>query len=335
MRFAPIFLIAAASLAATTARGENAVPRNSGGSSSDRDRNHAGGAPAPSGASSSSQSSPSSSPSSSSPSASSSDSARPRTQAEKDHPRAGSGTGDRRNNRGHHGGGGYYGGHNGGGYWNGGIWVTGGCYDCYDPLYYPRYRSYRYYDDGVPVRVQVKPEETRVYVDGYYAGVADDFDGILQRLYISRGQHEIAMKLEGFRSHRFLVYGVPGRTIKLHYNMVQGSGDDAAEDLAGGHPPVLVPRGHDDDGEEEDDAPAAPVVRESGDSGKLSLDVRPGDAAVYIDGRLHPEAAEDEVRLASGLHRVEVVRPGYVSFERELEIRPGKTADLDVHLEKK
>jgi len=208
---------------------------------------------------------------------------------------------------------------------------------------YPAYGYYGYPDDSVPVRVQVKPEATRVYVDGTYAGVADDFDSILQRLYLTRGQHEIGLKLEGFRSHRFVVYGVPGRTIKLHYNMVQGSGEDEPEDLAGA--PVPSPLERNDDGDDDHDEAydaRPPMTRppderpaEHHDYGKLSLDVRPGDAAVYIDGRLFPEAGRDEVRLAGGLHRVEVVRPGYTSFERELEIRPGKTADLDVHLDKK
>jgi hypothetical protein len=337
MRSARIWLwIAAASLAAAPAGADNAKRRDGGSSSSqsssDRERNHAAGTSATAGGGSSTSSSSSSS-SSSSKSSDSTTSApsRPRTQAEKDHPIPGTGTGDRRDHRGRHGG--YHGGYGrGGGYWDGGIWVGGGCYDCYDPWYYPRYRyRHRHYDDSVGVRVQVKPEETRVYVDGYYAGVADDFDGILQRLYVSRGQHEIALRLEGFRSHRFVVYGVPGRTIKLHYNMVQGSGDDAAEDLAG--QPAVSPRDRDDDDDEDDDDRV--VYDSRGGFGKLSLDVRPDDASVYIDGKLYSEAGDDEVRLAVGVHRVEVVRPGYLSFEREVEIRPGKTADLDVHLEKK
>jgi hypothetical protein len=207
------------------------------------------------------------------------------------------------------------------------VWVNGGCYDCYDP-WYPRYRYAGYPDDSVAMRVQVKPSETRVYVDGYYAGVADDFDGLLQRLYLSRGEHEIGLKLEGFRSHRFVVYGVPGRTVKLHYNMVQGTGEDAPEDVAGN--PAVSPLDRDGDGEYD-----RPPGERRADFGRLSLNLSPEDSAVYIDGRLVPEAGQDEVRLAGGLHRLEVVRPGYLSFERELEIKPGKTADLDVQLEKK
>jgi hypothetical protein len=331
-------------LAASPAVADNAKAREGGGShasgGSDRQHEHAAGTSASGGSSTSSSSS-----------SSSSGPAHPVTRAERDHPSPGTGTGH------HHGG--YSGGHgrHGGGYWSGGVWIGGGCIDCYDPVYYPRYPypyypyPYRYhysYDESAAVRVQVKPEETRVYVDGYYAGIVDDFDGLLQRLYLPRGQHEIALKLEGFRSHRFVLYGVPGRTIKLHFNMVQGTGDDEPEDLAGAHVKSPVPppqaegdRDDDDDSGDKDEAyeerrpPVPPLPPMRGETGTLSLDVRPGDASVYIDGRAYQRAAREDVKLAGGLHRLEVVRPGYQSFEREVEIKPGKTADLDVHLEKK
>ena len=58
----------------------------------------------------------------------------------------------------------------------------------------------RYRDSG-SVRVIVEPEQARVYVDGYYAGIADDFDGIFQRLSIPPGRHEITVKLDGYRTH--------------------------------------------------------------------------------------------------------------------------------------
>ena len=35
------------------------------------------------------------------------------------------------------------------------------------------------------VKTDVTPKQTEVYVDGYYAGVADDFDGAFKRLHTS------------------------------------------------------------------------------------------------------------------------------------------------------
>jgi hypothetical protein len=61
----------------------------------------------------------------------------------------------------------------------------------YDPFYYPYYYpafGYRYgpyprygysqaYVPESALRLQVSPRNTEVFVDGYYAGVVDDFDG--------------------------------------------------------------------------------------------------------------------------------------------------------------
>ena len=43
------------------------------------------------------------------------------------------------------------------------------------------------------MRFDVKPNDASVYVDGYYAGVVDDFDGAFQRLRTAPGGHEIEL----------------------------------------------------------------------------------------------------------------------------------------------
>ena len=55
----------------------------------------------------------------------------------------------------------------------------------WDPGYYgyygygaPRYSAYGYDDDLGSVKLKVKPRDAEVYVDGYFAGHVDDFDGI-------------------------------------------------------------------------------------------------------------------------------------------------------------
>jgi hypothetical protein len=76
--------------------------------------------------------------------------------------------------------------------------------------YYPApapvaYMSYRDPDAG-SVRVQVQPSRTSVYVDGHLAGVADDFDGIGQALSLAPGRHELTLELDGYRTHRVMIY---------------------------------------------------------------------------------------------------------------------------------
>ena len=62
-------------------------------------------------------------------------------------------------------------------------------------------------------------------MDGYYAGIVDDFDGIFQRLNVPPGRHEITLKLEGYRTQHFKVYVPVDDTIKIHHDMVRGAGE--------------------------------------------------------------------------------------------------------------
>ena len=60
--------------------------------------------------------------------------------------------------------------------------------------------GYRLRAPDASVRLDVKPKEAEVYVDGYYAGVVDDFDGTFQRLRVEPGEHEIELWLDGYRT---------------------------------------------------------------------------------------------------------------------------------------
>jgi hypothetical protein len=267
------------------------------------------------------------------------------TDAQRRHPRAGTGTGDRFGR--FHGDRPYsYRSYYGSGFYPYNAFYFGypryfySGYYGYDP-YYARYGyGYGYghgYRDTGSLRVLVDPEKTRVYVDGYYAGIADDFDGIFQRLHISPGRHDITLKLDGYRTHHFRVYVPVGHTVKLHHDMVRGTGEDAAEVV--GQPDVVArPAGYarlEDDDEDEfarTDDRRGPA---SGDAGIVRLDVRPADASIYVDGAFHGTARDvDTVRLSPGRHRVEIVRPGYRTLERDVEVRPGETTDLSADLDR-
>jgi hypothetical protein len=90
--------------------------------------------------------------------------------------------------------------------------------------YYPRYYyEYGSYSAHASVRLLVEPSEAEVYVDGCYAGVVDDFDGIFQRLHLTPGTHEITLRLGGFQTWSAQVYAVPDRTVKLHHHMLPGA----------------------------------------------------------------------------------------------------------------
>lgn len=93
----------------------------------------------------------------------------------------------------------------------------------YGPYFGPAYGYGPYgpgfVDDTAAARLLVKPERTEVYVDGYRAGVADDYDGRFQSLRVPAGPHEIALYLDGHKTVREKVYLSTGSTFKLHHTM--------------------------------------------------------------------------------------------------------------------
>jgi hypothetical protein len=81
------------------------------------------------------------------------------------------------------------------------------------------YGPYRYMAYEAELKLDVQPNEASVYVDGYFAGTVDDFDGAFQRLKVVPGQHEIVVYLEGYRSIREKLYLGPNTSRKLARTM--------------------------------------------------------------------------------------------------------------------
>jgi hypothetical protein len=117
--------------------------------------------------------------------------------------------------------GGYYGGYGyydpwGYGYGYGGAGYGGYYGGYYDPWYggYPTYpqSSYTSSSDEGAIRLKIKPREAEVYVDGYYVGVVDDFDGIFQRLHVESGAHRIEVRAKGYETLEFEVRITPEHT---------------------------------------------------------------------------------------------------------------------------
>ncbi|MBX7186111.1 MAG: hypothetical protein K1Y01_13300 [Vicinamibacteria bacterium] len=98
----------------------------------------------------------------------------------------------------------------------------------YGAPYYGRVYGYRapvssydgdlYYGD---IRLLVNPRDAEVYVDGYYAGIVDDFDGRYQRLALEAGPHKIEVGGPGLESRVFDVYVDPSRTVDLRVDLLR------------------------------------------------------------------------------------------------------------------
>jgi hypothetical protein len=63
------------------------------------------------------------------------------------------------------------------------------------------------------LRLKIEPRDAEVFVDGYYVGVVDSYDGAFQKLELDAGNHKIELKANGFEPLEFDVVVPPGETV--------------------------------------------------------------------------------------------------------------------------
>ena len=96
--------------------------------------------------------------------------------------------------------------------------LFGGYYDPYSYGYGQAGQASGGYDAGRyrvvgALRLKVKPSNAQVYIDGYYVGLIDSFDGTFQRLQVEAGSHRVDVRAEGFETVQFDVMVTPGETV--------------------------------------------------------------------------------------------------------------------------
>jgi hypothetical protein len=211
-----------------------------------------------------------------------------------------------------------------------------GEYPWWPPVIYPHPRIV--FDGRAQVRLQVTPRDAAVYVDGFYAGVVDDFDGFFQRLPLVSGEHTIALFLDGFGTITRRVYLSPGSDLSIREALVPLPPGQASKPptLAAMLPPpadgsYLPPRTA-----PRDTLPIPTATQEAGlqaaGYGVLSLRFRPADAVVAIDGQEWISTVPGQliVHLCVGLHIVQLKRNGYQVFTIPVEILDNQTFELNV-----
>jgi len=221
----------------------------------------------------------------------------------------------------------------------------------------------------VAVRTDVSPEETQIYLDGYFVGTAGDFDGPFSRLRMTPGRHEIVLYLKGFKTERQTLQIRPNADQRISQKMVPlAAGEPGEPPPAPPPPPAPAPIADQPQAVAPPEPPVppappgapqppvpprrpappdqpwpprppvppvAPVPPEAHGFGAIAIRVQPAGAEVLIDGDLWqgPEgAAPLIVQVAEGRHRVEVRRDGYVTFSTEIVVRQGATLPLNVSL---
>jgi hypothetical protein len=201
----------------------------------------------------------------------------------------------------------------------------------YPYAYYPMYES-----RGI-LRVLDAPDEAAVYVDGFYAGIVDDFNGFFQGLPLPPGGHDVALYLEGFRTVRRRFYLAAGTTLKLHERMDRLPPGEASEPPMMAPPIPAPPEGSYLPPRTAPRMPPPPPPTDAPPAigvGTLSLRVQPSNAELWIDGErwASSDGGRFVIQLPAGAHRVEVVSAGYGRYTSEIDVRDGETVPLNVSL---
>ena len=216
---------------------------------------------------------------------------------------------------------------------------------------FPPYPAYHPVAPDSSIRLDVEPQDAEVYVDGYYAGVVDEFDGVFQRLRVTPGQHEIVIYRDGYRSIRQQVFANPNGSRKISRKMERLAADEpndpkpvpAKPPPAPPEPPGTQPFPPRGQPERPAGVPTPPPPRGSGPTrpalagtmGSVIIRVQPQDAEIVIDGERWTLGADDErlvVQLPSGRHHLDVRKPGYRSVTLDVEVGQGETVPVNVSL---
>jgi len=233
------------------------------------------------------------------------------------------------------------------------------------PIYpyppYPYGYAYPWSPPDASLRLEVKPKQAQVFVDGFYAGIVDDFDGTFQRLNVAPGEHEIELWLEGYKTVHQKIYLQVNNTFKVKYQMEKLAAGEPQEAKPLPPPPPQDPRMQQPEQQPMGPGPATrrmpppppmppqgapqgpPSVGVEGPRGNarnagygtIAVKVQPGDAEISIDGEAwHSPGSQARltVEVAEGSHTVEIRKSGYRTYVTQIDVRRGQTTPLNVSL---
>lgn len=200
----------------------------------------------------------------------------------------------------------------------------------YVPYAGPAYVIGREATGPAVVETAVTPKNAEVVLDGTSVGYAKDYNGRWDELSVSPGHHTIELRDTGYKTLVIDLNAAPGTTYRIDRELSRGSGEDR---LTVGKPKAATA-----------EAPAARATVEPASAsgvvrGLLRVHATPSDAGVYLDGEFLGLAGELDrlhgaIPVATGSHRLQVVRPGYAEQTKTVDVGTGNTASVDIALAK-
>jgi hypothetical protein len=191
----------------------------------------------------------------------------------------------------------------------------------------------------IRVRLLVEPDDANVLLNGKWIGEAYEFSSFESAIRLASRNNEIIVKKEGFLEevidlHRHYTNNI---TIRLELRedkdytgpvKPKEPGEKPKPKDTGTEPPEKTPQDIEEKGR--DLTVIEPV--------EVFLEVLPEEASIYLNGKfwgISPRGGKIEnFRLKPGKYTLEVLKPGYRTYEKELIVKD-KTVNLSIRLEKK
>lgn len=213
-------------------------------------------------------------------------------------------------------------------------------------------------EDMTVVELKVVPDHARVSLDGRLIGIAGDFSGNPDYLYLRRGTYILELDLGGYKSEAFELEARPGRYFPVEVRLARVRGEsrtpwwEKPEGVVGGR--VFGPVGEAAPEEREvgpdpslrpelraqrepaarapADEPAAPMA------GALMFRISPADASVYLDGEFLGKGGELSrlergLAVAPGARVIEVALAGREPVRVELDVEAGGHYPIELELD--
>jgi len=198
--------------------------------------------------------------------------------------------------------------------------------------------EYSYGDYSIVLKVN--PDDAHVLLNGKFIGEAYEFSTRASALKIRSARNELVIKKEGYLEEEIDLekYSMRRLTITLELKPDRVMKRETVPADSGITPP---PPPKEDKGKvvKEREVPRGEVKSVvAGEFGRVVLEVSPVEASIYVDGKFWGIVPEGGVinnfNLPKGKHRIEVVKPGYKTVQKNITVA-GKELKVMIKLEKK
>jgi hypothetical protein len=195
----------------------------------------------------------------------------------------------------------------------------------------------------IRVRLLVQPDDADVLLNGKWIGEAYEFSTFETAIRLASRNNEIIVKKEGYVEEAVNLYEYSSKniTVRLRLSIDKDYTGPVQEKK-----PVKKPGAASKKPEYKAKTDAEPKppqdLEEKGreiavEPVEVVLEILPEESSIYLNGKFWGISPKNEkienLRLIPGKYTLEVVKPGYRSYKKELDIKDQKV-ELSIHLEK-